>query len=256
MISTRRASTSERGRNVDPYIEKKLAGKHITAVVGHFGSGKTEFSVSLAFALAREFPERIALVDLDIANPYFRSRELAQRLRQSGITVYGSSYGYEITAELPALDPAARAAFENPGFRVIVDVGGDQSGAKILNQYRKYLKDGEYELLCIINKNRPETSTLEGAISHINAIEEQTQLKITGLVSNAHFVTQTRADDVMQGYYFTRELSKTTMIPLASVCAPESLADEVAKQREKGGYMFDIMVLGLYMRPSWLDRKL
>ena len=45
-------------------------------VVGHFGSGKTEFAVNLALAL-REGSEQVALADLDVVDPYFRSRECA-----------------------------------------------------------------------------------------------------------------------------------------------------------------------------------
>ena len=46
----------------------------LTIVTGHYGTGKTEFSVNLALALAKE-GRPVALADLDIVNPYFRSRE-------------------------------------------------------------------------------------------------------------------------------------------------------------------------------------
>ena len=55
----------------------------LTLVTGHYGTGKTEFSVNLALALAAE-GARTALADLDIVNPYFRSRERRELRRRRG----------------------------------------------------------------------------------------------------------------------------------------------------------------------------
>ena len=238
------------------YVQTALEGKRITAVVGHYGSGKTEFSVSLAFALSEQGSMPVSLIDLDIANPYFRSREQKEPLEKAGINVYGSAYGTEITAELPALDPAARAPLEDANKRAIVDVGGDNSGARILNQYGKYFTNGEHELLCVVNKNRPDTGTIEKAMAHINAIEKETSIKITGLISNAHFVSFTTAQDVIDGYYFTKELSEKSGIPVAAVCAPRKIVNEVEAIRVKENLDFEIMPVGLYMRPAYLDISL
>ena len=100
-------------------IDDRLDKKRITVVTGHYGSGKTEFSVNYALYLAR-CGYQTALVDLDIANPYFRSREQQQYLAEMGVKVYGNAYGYEITAEIPAVNAAARGPLEDPDCRVVV----------------------------------------------------------------------------------------------------------------------------------------
>ena len=235
------------------FVQTALEGKRIIAVVGHYGSGKTEFSVSLAYALNEQGSKPVSIIDLDIANPYFRSREQKEPLEKAGISVYGSAYGTEITAELPALDPAARAPLEDKSKIAVVDVGGDNSGARILNQYGKYFTAGEHELLCVVNKNRPDTGTLEKAKAHIDAIEKETSIKITGLVSNAHFVSFTTAEDVLEGYRFTKQLSEMTGIPVRAVCAMNKIVNQVEEQRIKENLDFEIMPIGLYMRPAYLD---
>ena len=48
--------------------------KRITLIVGHYGSGKTEFSVNHVINLKKQY-DKVAILDMDIANPYFRSRE-------------------------------------------------------------------------------------------------------------------------------------------------------------------------------------
>ncbi len=139
--------------------------KRILIVTGHYGSGKTEFSVSLAMLLAehdnRPYP-RLALVDLDIVNPYFRSRERTSLLENAGIRVYGGVYKTEITAEIPELAADIRAPLEDKGCFVIVDAGGNDSGAKVLNQFKKYFTPGETDVLAVLNFNRFETRDIDG----------------------------------------------------------------------------------------------
>lgn len=232
-----------------------ITHKRIIAVVGHYGSGKTEFSVSLVHSLAMSGMKNLAICDLDIANPYFRSRERKQQLNDLGIAVYGSHYGTEITAELPAIDAAIKAPLEDKETTVVVDVGGDDSGARIMHQFMKYFQSDDCELICIVNKNRPETATVEGAENHIRRIEAETGLTITGIVSNAHFIRYTTARDVMDGWEFTAKLCEKLGKPLLAVTAPEHLTEEVKALREKAGAQFEVFTVGMFMRESWLDKK-
>ena len=61
--------------------------KHrVTIITGHYGTGKTEFAVNLALALASD-GEQVMVADLDVVNPYFRSRERRATLEEAGITL-------------------------------------------------------------------------------------------------------------------------------------------------------------------------
>ena len=230
-------------------MRPEISDKRILVVVGHFGSGKTEFAVSLAYQLARE-GQALAVVDVDIANPYFRSREHQQPLEALGVKVYSDAFGGKSAVELQTLDPAIRAPLENPDLRCIVDAGGDSSGARVLNQYEKYLSGPDAELVCIVNRNRPETRTVEGALAHIEAIQQETGLAIAGLISNAHMIRWTTAEDVITGWDFTQEVSRACGIPVRAACAPAVLMEEIARQRPE----IPLFEMGLYMRESWLDK--
>lgn len=226
--------------------------KRITIVTGHYGSGKTEFSVNLAMLLKKSDPvySRTALIDLDIANPYFRSRERRDMLEAEGIPVYGSMYKTEITAELPALSPAIRAPLEDEGCRVIIDAGGNDSGALVLNQFGKYFTDGSSLTLAVVNKNRPETRDLQGALEHLQAIENVTGLKISGIVNNTHLLRETSASDIVAGHEFCQELCEKTKRTLFCDCYPQP----VVKRESIPLTNTYFMPLMLYMRPTWLDR--
>ena len=228
------------------FMEK--AGRKII-VTGHYGSGKTEFSVSLAMLLASGNEGKLALVDLDIVNPYFRSRERRDMLENAGIPVYGSIFKTEVTAELPALGAEVRAPLEDPGCRTIIDAGGNDSGALVLNQFMKYFKDADTTVLAVINANRPDTRDLEGTLRHIAAIEVATGLTVTGIVNNTHLLRETTADTISKGHELCQSVCKKTGKALLCDCYPKGIVAPEDLPPLSGNHM----PLGLYMRPTWLD---
>lgn len=234
---------------MNAFWEQMLRGPRIIAVTGHFGSGKTEFCVSLAFELAQRTDERLALADLDIENPFFRSRERQDALAAAGVKVYSDPFNGRNGSELQVISAAVRSPLEDEGCRVVLDCGGDATGAMILNQFRKYFKPGEYQLLCVVNPYRPGSDTVEKAIEHIRGIERTTGLSITGLVANGHLIRQTTLEDVTSGWTFSREVSLQTGIPALCACCMDTLVPEAE------GRGFDVFPMGMHMRETYLDKK-
>ena len=230
-----------------------LLNERILLVTGHYGSGKTEFSVSLAMVLAREQErryQRLALVDLDIVNPYFRSRERLDLLENAGVRVYGGLYKTGATAEIPELAANIRAPLEDKGCFTIVDAGGNDSGAKVLNQFGKYFTPEDTRLLAVLNFNRFETRDIESAAAHVSAIENITGLAVGGIVNNTHLLRETTAETVLRGHVLCAEFCGRTGKALWCDCYPEGLV----KEKDLAAIQGPLMPLGLYMRPTWLDK--
>ena len=232
----------------DVRLLEKVGRKII--VSGHYGSGKTEFSVSLAMIIAAKSTERTAIIDLDIVNPYFRSRERRDILEDNGIAVYGSLYKEEITAEMPALGANVRAPLEDTGCRVIIDSGGNDSGAIVLNQFKRYFTDDDTTMLMVVNANRPDTRDAAGVLEHINAIESITGLSVSGLVNNCHLLRETTADMVRKGHELCKKVCEITGKVLYYDCYPA----QIITPEELAGLSDSLMPIGLYMRPTWLDK--
>ena len=124
----------------------------LTIVTGHYGTGKTEFSVNLALALAKE-GRPVALADLDIVNPYFRSRERRSLLEEAGVRLVATSQALA-DADVPALPAELHAVLEDRSVRGVLDVGGDPTGARVLARYRPRILGEDYQLLYVVNGNR------------------------------------------------------------------------------------------------------
>ena len=235
---------------MNEFLRQIRTGPRKIAITGHFGCGKTELSVSLAMALSEESGggERLALCDLDIENPYFRSRERQDMLEGRGIKVYSDPFEGRNGSELQLITAAIRAPLEDESCRVICDCGGDAAGAMILNQFRKYFQ-ADSRLLCVVNCNRPGTDTVEKAALHIRNIEATTGLKVTGLVSNAHLIRFTTAETVVEGWEFTKAVEKATGIPALCACCAEQFQAAAEKQN------IPVFPIGMYMRDSYLDKQ-
>ena len=96
-----------------------MAEPRVHVFIGPFGSGKTETAINFALGERRKGKE-VSLIDLDIVNPYFRSREARAILGVFGIQVFSSAEGLE-EAEHPVL--ALRHLFPRPQ-----EVGAGEGG--------------------------------------------------------------------------------------------------------------------------------
>ena len=159
-----------------------LDDKRIRFIVGHYGSGKTEFSLNYGVKLAK-LNKKVALVDLDVVNPYFRSREKKDFLEGLGIKFIGS--GIDAPAlDLPSISPEVVVPMQDTSYQAIIDVGGDPAGARTLGRYQPYLLEGNYDMFLVLNANRPETQTLEKAMEYLKNIEDTARARVTGIVNN------------------------------------------------------------------------
>ena len=237
------------------FLEKIRSGPRIIAVTGQFGSGKTEFAVSLAFALAQQradgenSKERLALADLDLENPYFRSREKQDSLERAGVRVYSDPFNGRNGSELQTISSTIRAPLEDSGCRVLLDAGGGASGARILNQFKKYFTEGAYQMLCVVNPYRPGSTTPEEAAEQVRSVASATGLAVSGLIANGHLIRETTPSEVLFGWSFTRQVSRLCGVPVLCACCMESLLPEVEARD------VPLFPIGMYMRESYLDRK-
>ena len=171
-------------------------------------------------------------------------------MQAAGVPVYGSAYGHEVTAEIPELAANIRTPLEDRDCRVIMDVGGNESGALVLRQFGKYLTGKDTLNLCVVNANRPETRDLEGATAHLEAIERKTGRRIDGVINNCHLLRETDAECVAKGHRLCEALCASAGRFLWCDCYPEGI---VPGAQLAGQYEY-LMPLGMYMRPSWIDR--
>ncbi len=207
-----------------------LAGltRPITILVGHFGSGKTEIAVNLAFGLRSRGAE-VTLVDLDLVKPYFRCRLVRDELTARGICLVAPA-GDGFYADLPILVPGALAAARDGagrGARLIFDVGGADLGARVLGSLSGLLDRTATDVLFVLNQSRPFAEDLPAAQRMLHAVQAAARLPVTGLVANTHLLHETTAEIVAAGIRAARELEAATGIPLRFCALLRELAGSV-----------------------------
>ncbi len=217
----------------------------IVVVVGNYGSGKTEVTVNLAaHRLQAGIDVRIA--DLDLVNPYFRSREVRGTLGQMGIEVVIPPERY-VHADLPILSPKVAGMIRQPSQLTLLDVGGDEVGATVLSSLFEPLHGQPVQMLQVVNPYRPYTDTIEGCLKIREKIEYAARMTITGLVGNANLIDETTLDDIINGYAFVRKLSMESDLPLMFITAEKRHLDGIDLDR------FSCPVLPIHRQlvPPW-----
>jgi hypothetical protein len=222
-----------------------LMKNKITILTGHFGSGKTEISINLAFRERKVHP-KVAINDLDIINPYYRTRDIADEFIKHDIELIAPK-GHLATADLPIVSGEIYRVLHDPFYRLIIDSGGDKDGATALGQYYNEWKHMEPEMLFVLNGNRPYVSTLEGAIETIERIEEASRLKVKGIINNTNIGTETTLDVIEQGLILAQIVSQKKCIPLLYSTISEHLKDQTGEFSKVN----PVVYIQRYMRLPW-----
>lgn len=222
-----------------------LTDHRIRIIIGHYGSGKTEFAVNYAINLAKD-NRKVALADLDIVNPYFRSREKEDLLEGHGIKVI-ASYIKGSGSDLPSVTGDVLGPLQDKNYEVVLDVGGDSVGARALARYKEYWDPKDYDMFCVINGNRQDTSTVEGVLQHIESMENTSGAKVTGLINNTHLLRYTTVEEVLKGQELCSKVSKALNIPIKYVSALQEVAEKLPNNLEG-----TIMPIRMIMREDWM----
>jgi len=221
--------------------------ERLVMIVGNYGSGKTEVAVNLALRMAGA-GLRVQIADLDIVNPYFRSREARALMVERGIRVVVPP-GDQVYADLPIVLPEIKGMLDpEDGVFSLFDVGGDDAGARMLSSLREPIGDSPYALLQVINSRRPFTDTVEGCLKMQRAIEQASRLTVSGYIVNSHLIEQTTVEVVLEGYDLARRLSARSGVPVEFV----SVMGNLAQHSEITGIDAPIMPLERIMLPPWL----
>lgn len=200
--------------------------KKITVITGHYGSGKTNLAANLALDLADK-GEKVTVVDLDIVNPYFRTSDLAELFRERGVTLVSTAYA-NTSLDIPAIAfDIERMAYED-GY-LIIDAGGDDSGAAVLGRYSKALNEyapDRLDMLYVINRYRYSDGNAEREAALMRSIEAVSRMQCTGIVNNSNLGSETQARHIVDSAPYAQRASELTGVPLTfSTCCKDIAAD-------------------------------
>ena len=218
----------------------------LVVIVGNYGSGKTEVSINLAVNRKRAGLD-VSIADLDLVNPYFRTREARTTLTDLGIKVILPPEQY-LQADLPVLSPTIAGMIRDCGDFMILDVGGDDAGATVLAALADAFDGKKVHMLQVINPSRPQTSTVSGCVTMRNEIEKAAQMTITGLIGNANLIDETRAEDIYSGYEFVQSVSQESGLPLEFITVSQELLPKIDMKR----FSCAVLPIARQLVPPWL----
>lgn len=225
-----------------------MESKRITLFAGHYGSGKTNIAVNYALRLKKEY-DKVVIADLDIVNPYFRSKDSEKQLEARGIHLISSEYA-NTNVDVPAMPSEAYSIIDDKTIRAVIDVGGDDRGALAMGRYAPaILSENDYEMLLVINKFRPLTRDCASTLAVMTEIETACGMKFTGIINNSNLGDETTADDVISSAAYADGISEVTGLPVRMTTVKEELYDTL---KEK---VVNCTPIKLYVKQSWAKQE-
>ncbi len=219
-------------------------------LVGHFGSGKTELALALARALNKTGQPGVALADLDIVNPYFRSSERQALLQAEGIEVISPSFAHT-AVDVPALSANVQSVFTSGRYRhVVIDVGGDAAGATALGRYFPYIEPirKQMRVLYVVNTLRPLSASFADISALVARIEARGRIHPDLLVNNANLQRQTTAKHLMDAQELLQDVGARLSIPVGMVAGYARLYNELPAAMQEMFFPIEPVML-----PEWLE---
>ena len=203
-----------------------MNAKRITLVAGHYGSGKTNIALNYARMLKRA-GSTVTVADLDIVNPYFRTKDSAADLQAEGIDLVVSDFANS-NVDFPALPKEIYALVADRETKIVMDIGGDDRGALALGRYVPDIKaEGDYEMLAVVNAARPLTRTPQEAVEVLREIEAACRLPFTGIVNNTNVGAETTVETVLGSIPYADEIAALMGVPVRFTCAIGAIAAEL-----------------------------
>ncbi|EQB21310.1 hypothetical protein UNSWDHB_1368 [Dehalobacter sp. UNSWDHB] len=203
-----------------------MQSARVTIFAGHYGSGKTSVAVNYALWLKKSH-QKVTIADLDIVNPYFRTKDSAQMLKRSGIKLISSDYANS-NVDIPAIPGEINAIFDEGDSYAVIDVGGDDRGAYALGRYYEQLHRTDAAAYIVVNMYRPLSRDAEATISIKYEIEAAARIKFSGVINNSNLGNATTASDVMNSLPYAEQISERTGLPVVMTTVQRSLAAELA----------------------------
>ncbi len=200
--------------------------KRITIICGHYGTGKTNIAVNMAYDLRKKY-DKCAVADLDIVNPYFRTKDSEDEFRRLGIKFICSEYANS-NLDIPALPQEIYTITDDKNTKFILDIGGDDRGAYVLGRIAPKIKEeGDYDMLMVVNAYRPLTRDAASTIEVMREIEGACSIKFTGIVNNSNLGDETTPEDVIKTAKYAEEISRLTSLPIRFTTVSDKVYDLV-----------------------------
>ncbi len=218
--------------------------KRVTLFAGHYGSGKTNIAVNYALLLAGE-GRNVVIADLDIVNPYFRTKDSAAVLEAAGVTLISPQFA-NTNVDLPALPAEAYRLVQDKSIYGIMDIGGDDRGAYALGRYVPTLKaENNYRMVFVANAYRPLTRTPEEALEVMREIEAACGLQFTDIINNSNLASETTPETVLDTLSYMEKLSEISGLPVFATTAETAVAEGLTGKIEN--------VLPLQLQEKYFD---
>lgn len=224
---------------IDDEFIALLDGRTNFVFIGEAGCGKSE--IALNFAAMLRVKHAVDFFDLDQTKPLYRSRDVHAKMEALGIRFHFDAQ----KADIPTAAAGVRESLLDPARCTVLDIGGNDTGARLIGGYAPFLNRDETKAFYIVNAYRPWTKDIESIDKTLSSIRKASRLKRVHILANPNLGYRTTAAEFISGLQKTHALLDP-YVPIEGVFVREGLWGEVRNQTE-----LPLLPLKLYLTYEW-----
>jgi hypothetical protein len=130
---------------------------------------------------------------------------------------------------------------------VVLDLGGDPAGAKVMASIAEGMRPEDYSCLFVLNSRRPFTATVDAARRMMEGIGSAARINVDRIVVNSHLIDETTPAVIDEGVALGEEVARSTGAAIAFVAIQRDLLERF----DAAGCRYPVMVLDRLMLKPW-----
>ena len=220
-------------------MRELLARKKNFVFIGEAGSGKSELAMNFAQHMAEVSEKPVHLFDMDQTKGLFRTRDVSELLEEKGIIVHSQKQ----LLDAPTVVPGVIETLTDPDAYVLMDIGGNATGARMIGQFSHILNDDSTCVFFVINTYRPWSKDAMSINDTLYSITRVSRLRKVNIISNPNLGLTTTPDEVVEGNEKLKKILEGGDVGIDYVCVLSELYDEVKDRIEEPLIPIDIFII-------------
>lgn len=228
-------------------LKRLLKTRKNFVFVGEAGCGKSEIAINFAVKLAEISDRPVHFFDMDQTKPLFRSRDVREVLEKKKVYFHYEDQFFDA----PTLVGGVREHLVSEDSVVVMDVGGDHLGARLIGGFADVLNRPFTQNFFVINSYRPwsrELVTIDGTMARVLGMA-RIALENISVMSNPNLGVGTTAEEVLAGHTGLKEMLGE-YLPVDYLCAQKHLCPQIAGKAD-----VTLLPVELYLTYEWVEAE-
>lgn len=229
--------------NAENVIREFLKTRQNFIFLGEAGCGKSEMALNFALTVRRLTDRDVHFFDLDQTKPLFRSRDVRMQMEAENVVLHYE----EQFQDAPTSAGGVNEKLADPETITILDVGGSDTGSRLIGEYSGWLNRPETQAFFLLNVFRPWSRDIGAVDQTMTMIYRAARIGLenTTVILNPNVGNTTTPEEILEGAEKSSAMLKG-ILPVSMLAVRKEAAEYVMQNTD-----LPVFPLQMFMNYEW-----